>query len=597
MAKKQKIIAQIRDNSVFLIPVFLVLLIAPTIVYMRAVEQSEVAMTFWKGGKVTYDFFCYYKTLALRLCASIGILFILTQKFLYGFKFKFEKKIFIPLLVFLWFGAVSTFLSDYQEFAWLGFPDRFEGYLSILSYAFIMYMVYDLADNVKTHQWFFTIIIFLAFLLSTIGLFQYFNMDFFQTQFGKELILPSEFEYAANKLSFHQKNPVYMTLYQSNFAGSFTAMMFPMSFVALFFLKEKWQGIRFWAFLFLHLLIYSVWVACDSRAGLVGGFVALVVAFYFLRKLLRSNWKMIAGLLVAYVLITVGLKMRPQNILFTRYQQDGDGIERVMVEDLQIDKNKIKLKTNLWEATLVHNGKDLNIFDEKNVALPISTPQPGVMQITDPRYSGRYTGLIVRLIKNQKQELFLQFLIGPSSQLTFQFLPNNQFVLYDLARKKVIELTPIRKLGGDRFNKLASNRGYIWSRGAPLLLNNLLVGNGFDTFAAYFPQHDIPGKSQAWLSTNIIVEKPHNFFLDIGVSAGVPALISFIVFLFFVIKKAFKSISKDLSTSDLQTEAVIVVGILGFLVSCQFNDSIVSVSIIFWILLGLLMNLNQKVVD
>lgn len=593
MSKKQKIIAQVRDNSVFLIPVFLVLLIAPTIVYMRAVEQSELAKSFWKGGKVTYDFFCYYKTLTLRLCASFGILFILTQKFLYGFKFKFEKKLMIPLLIYLFFGLISTLFSEYQEFAWLGFPDRFEGYLSIISYAVILYMVYDLGEHTRVQKWVLWIMVFLAILLSIIGIFQYYHMDFFQTNFGKELILPSEFEYAANKLSFHQSNPVYMTLYQSNFAGSFTAIVFSMSFVGVFLLKSKLNRLAYYGFVLLHLLTFSVWIACDSRAGLVGGVVALITALYFMRKLIKKNWKLVGGLLVAYSLLMAGILHKPKNVIFTRYQIPDEIGEKLVLEDLKIEKNIIKIKTSHYQMSILHNGRELLVFDDKNTRLKVEMPQQGVMKINDPRYAS----VIMRLVRVQNDKVYLQFIMTNSSVLTFYYEPNGNFVLYDLARMKIIPLKPVPALGNMKTDHLASNRGYIWARSIPMLLNNLVIGNGFDTFAAHFPQHDIIGKSMVWYSTGVIIEKPHNFFLDIGLSAGVPALMAFLVFLFFVLSKSSKLISQDLTQYNNQLRLVLMMGVVSFLTCAQFNDSIVSVSIIFWVLLGLLMNLNSSVPD
>ena len=167
-------------------------------------------------------------------------------------------------------------------------------------------------------------------------------------------------------------------------------------------------------------------------------------------------------------------------------------------------------------------------------------------------------------------------------------------VFYDVGRKKFTEPLPIRTVFGDKYIHFASNRGYIWSRALPLLLDNIFIGSGFDTFAAIFPQHDYAGKMKAWGSGNIIIEKPHNFFIDIGLSAGVVALISFLTFLGWHFKNSVVLIKRQFEKPLAQINFILLLGIIAYLASGQFNDSIVSVSISFWVMLGLMFNINYQ---
>lgn len=600
MAKKQKILE--RDNTLFLIPVLIILLVAPTIVYMRAVEQSEIAQSFWRGSKVTYDFFCYYKTLTLRLFACIGIIFFLTQKFLYGFKFRFNK-IFIPYIVFLCFGLISSIFSDYQEFAWLGFPDRFEGYLSIISYALIMYMTYDLAGHEKSRRAIISILIFLAALLSLIGLFQYWGMDFFQTTFGKELILPEEFESAAGRLSFHQYNPVYMTLYQSNFAGTYTSMMFPMSCLGIWFF-QGWKKIFM---IGLNFLLFFVWVACASRAGMFGGVVALTAIFWFLRydliQILKKKWWLAPAYLAAYVLLLYLVVLKPGNDIFNRYMppkevtpvassapnQPAVVVPTYQLKNIVFTDKSMLLETTQYTITVKENSGSLSFFSENNQQLVVKFLEKGIIAFESPQYKS----VIFRMIRGPKGEMIVQY-VHEGQGIFALTVEKGRLIYYDLARKKAVEPTPLVPFFNRKYDKAASSRFYIWTGGISVLMDSLFIGKGFDTFPAVFPQFDYVGKRGAFGSTNIIIEKPHNWFLDIGISSGVLGLISFLLFLFYYFKQFLTSFSIAPDKMTGQLNFVLMIGVLGYLASGLFNDSIVSIEVIFWIMLGLSLRLTEE---
>ena len=55
------------------------------------------------------------------------------------------------------------------------------------------------------------------------------------------------------------------------------------------------------------------------------------------------------------------------------------------------------------------------------------------------------------------------------------------------------------------------------------------IGKGPDTFFAEFPQGDLLGKLYAYDTTQMIVDKPHNLYLQIGINEGGIALLAFLV--------------------------------------------------------------------
>lgn len=82
-------------------------------------------------------------------------------------------------------------------------------------------------------------------------------------------------------------------------------------------------------------------------------------------------------------------------------------------------------------------------------------------------------------------------------------------------------------------------RGYIWSRTIPILPDYLVLGAGPDCFLYEFPQDDILGKLYAYGTGSIVVDKPHNLYLQIFVNEGGIALLAFLAVAYLIYGTAF----------------------------------------------------------
>ena len=126
---------------------------------------------------------------------------------------------------------------------------------------------------------------------------------------------------------------------------------------------------------------------------------------------------------------------------------------------------------------------------------------------------------------------------------------------------------------------------------------NLLIGNGPDTFVAYFPQNDLLAKWWAYGTTNVIVDKAHNLYLQIGINQGGIALVAFLVLCIGYITQSLKlyAFKETYHEVDEAMGIGVMLGVVGYLGAGFFNDSVVSVAPIFWILLGCGMAVNYRV--
>ncbi|MBR3841118.1 MAG: O-antigen ligase family protein [Erysipelotrichales bacterium] len=132
----------------------------------------------------------------------------------------------------------------------------------------------------------------------------------------------------------------------------------------------------------------------------------------------------------------------------------------------------------------------------------------------------------------------------------------------------------------------ANGRGYIWVRIIKLLKEYWLFGVGVDALLPVMSYY-----FDTYQNIGIMIDKAHNEFLQILITMGLPTLIVYLSFYFFVIKDALQRlveiINKDSSWVGEPLYAGIFFVIFGYLAQSFFNISVIDVAPFFWILIGL----------
>lgn len=166
----------------------------------------------------------------------------------------------------------------------------------------------------------------------------------------------------------------------------------------------------------------------------------------------------------------------------------------------------------------------------------------------------------------------------------------------------------VPRLTPDHFNlpeaatNAGSGREYIWGKTIELIKQKPLLGYGFDTLTYHFPQYD-KYKISGMGSYEIIVDKPHNFFLGMAYGAGIPFLLVFLALVGLHLFNTLKAVI-HLKKMEVETgvkadywELVILFFMLTFLAQGMVNDSIISTTPIFWVLFGLGVSLNREILQ
>ncbi|KYH34457.1 O-antigen ligase [Clostridium tepidiprofundi DSM 19306] len=577
------------------LPLIVVVAIIPLVVRMKVIPLKGVLFEFWKGQKVNYDFFSYYKMigiLILSILAVIALLILVLKK-----EIALKKTYFyIPICVYSFFVIMSTIFSEYKSASLWGYPDRYEGMFALLAYILILIVTINIMNSERSIKILIYSLFASASIIGIIGILQYFGHDIFGTSFGKNLILPGKYKKLASGLKFTLgEHKIYATLFHYNYVGSYMAMLFPLTLTFAVLIKNKKAKIMV---SILSILMFANWVGSGSRAGLVGGIIALVVIIIMLRRYFIRHWKYMFPVIGVLLLLIIGINAVSSGAISKRIGQlindtrmlsnnsntDINNIQDVVTKGFNveiIEKNKI-LRFG------VENGK-IVFRDTDNKLIKVNMEKGNKILLKNDTYNDYNIYLKIadteegksNVIEVNKGKMNMYFILLKDG---FRFINN---------KREAVTLSKVERWGFEGKEKIGSARGYIWSRSIPLLKHTVLLGHGPDTFAIYFPQKDYIGKYNAYGTMGMLVDKPHDLWLQVGINTGIMSLIAmvalFIMYIVSSIKVYFRNSFDDFYSVIGVSVFVAIVGYIG---AAFFNDSVVSVAPIFWILLGIGISVN-----
>lgn len=213
-----------------------------------------------------------------------------------------------------------------------------------------------------------------------------------------------------------------------------------------------------------------------------------------------------------------------------------------------------------------------------------------LMTSTRSAWIGFIVSFILILILTYKQNNQYKQIIIFSIVIVvlFNLFDNNQLLnrfMTILSDLKILSSTSYTE-NPKAIEQVGSVRMFIWIRVIELIKMRPLFGFGIENLAIAFEKYyynDIISINGSYA----IIDKAHNDFLHIAVSSGIISLISYLTFVLTILISSFKRISKDLNI-------VFISSIIGYLACLFFNISVVSVTYIFWIYLGLMCKYNHS---
>jgi len=576
-----------------LLPVYLTLGFLPFLLRVHIYEHHLTQFPWYYANAEAYygDTFLTYRQWWFTAIAFYMLL-VLVAKALKDKKTLRYSITCIPMGVYALFSLLSGLFSEYKLFAFSGGFEQFENVFVRMGYALIVYYVFLILESETEVRYILYVLTFSTISLGLIGTLQTFGFDVLDTEFVKDLILPSSL--AAQVSTKLASNTAVMTLYNPNYVGVYVAMLFPL-YATLILFSKKWKEQLVYS-LTLVLLLISLYGSGSKAAFLVIA-VELFVLMVFMRRPILKFWYLVIPAATALVAIFLLVNQARDNVYIDRIQQalklrkTEYALESIETKD---DGVYIRYKGNELVVGLEEQTEGVYtflVFDGDGNRIEMKQKDDYYSyQVEDERFEG----FEVSLKLHGDATICVQVLIeGHAWIFTNQYDDTGEY--YYLTEKgKFDKLRMAEQVLFNDYERILSGRGYIWSVSIPLLKKYFVLGSGADSFVTAFPQQDY---LRLWRNgfAEQVMSKPHSLYLQVGVQDGVIALLGMLVFFgIYLIQSVRLYINTKFESFYEQAGVAVMLGVLGFVVMGISNDSSTTVSPLFWAIAGLGVYLNSQ---
>jgi len=547
-------------------------------------------------GKGYIDLFSYWKMLAICIIAVFMLINILFRDDKYTIvKHKQLLKIYIPMAVYGFVIILSVIFSKFTHISLVGMYERYEGGLVLLSYLIFVYYIITTLDDEDYLKYVIYSIMGVSSIIVIISILQGFGFDILTTKLFSRLIGVKGTGYIN---ATFDRGWAYATLYNPNYLGQYSAMLFPVLIGIFAYLKKK--KLKIYTGIIIILNLPTLYFSNTNTAYFS---IAISIIFFILIhiKFIWKNLKLkiafisvISIVLIGTILFISGTFGQDSIDYFDRQTginkfQEGD----IYLKDIKlIDNHSIKFVTNQFTIIMhVINANKENtynmFFSDDNGNYIKTGPKYNKVIFFDEPYKNKIEVIYyndnkidlnilsphkkvsgtVRLVYSFKDGILGMY--GPGGYIVRDIEPNNM---------------PKKLIGNE---KMFSRRLYIWAVTIKNLKDNIIIGDGPDTFRIIFDQLDMIGKVNMLHSTFIVIDKPHNMYLQIAQGTGVISLIAFLLMMIFYLIWSFKIYSNIDYKNSLKVFGMMCsLGVVSFLSSGVLIDSNISVTPTFYLIYG-----------
>ena len=588
-------IAIVKPNIMNLFPILFIVAILPLVMRLTPYTTKLNAYSWFTEANEYYDFFLIYKQIFFILISVLMVLIIALRAY-QNKKLLNYIPIFAPLAAYALLAIVSSVLSQYRMYSFLGNFEQHESLFALLGYFIVVYYIYLFVHTEEDIHLIMKGLLFCAIILSCIGLTQITNHDFFSTAFGWRLVTPRAYWDSMNDFTFSFANSnIYLTLFNPNYVGSYVALVAPVLLILMFFAKKP-KLIIIYCVAFLGLIISLL--GSKSASGLIGFSIGILLGLFLLRRYLLKYIRIVApvaAIVLIAVLVFNGIKGNMIGTAFSKItdiQKTEYALTEIQTNDDDIEitylGNTMKIKFFVDEQGLyTYDFRDDN---GQEILAEYSATANGTCTIQDERFPG--FSLYPFLYSATNVVGFAVTIDGYDWNFTNQTEDGTYYYFNQYMRLDKIIAAPSALFTG--YERYASSRGYLWAKTIPLLKDSTILGSGADTFSLVFPQKDYVAAYNTGMNGQFIT-KPHNMYLQTAVQTGVVSLIAFLIFYGMYFISSIRLYYRGRFNSYYsQVGVAILLGTLSYMICNVANDSTITVAPVFWVLIGLGIAVNAK---
>ena len=563
-----------KKKWVYILPVT-IFLYSVLVLKIKKIEFNFTGLNWIKDKEVFYDLFSFYKAQIIVFAAILAIAILIYDYVKSDEKIKVNYKSYLIFSIFAFFVILSFLFCEYKEIAKIGMFDRYESVFVSLSYVVMAaYILYILKNKKVELYLIIRIIIILGIILGVIGTLQYFKMDLFRMEWFKNVVVDSALGVNSQVNFAMPDGRVYLTVYNPNYVGVLMSMLI-IVFLNVFILSENRMN-KFLSLIGIPLMIISL-LGSGSRSGMFALVIGIIVLIAInIKKMWKYKYLFIIMLLVIFGVVN-----------FINEKTDGY-VQKRFVSIFKIEKKEItglqNIETRDERIIITYNDEKYSILKYKNspIGLVLEKEKNIIPRYKDGSYYFNVDGIDKMTIQVGKydEHSFWQFKID-KEKWNFIYTDKGMMYINNVGKLTSMKVAPnIKMLEG--YEKLGSSRVYIWSRSLPLIKERMITGYGPDMYVIAFPQDDYIYKAKFFSNRNIVVDKPHNMYLQYLVNFGVPAFIFFLLILLNAIYIGFRNKEENEYLKSIAVSSIFVIATVMF-----FNDSTVSTSPLMWTLIGI----------
>ncbi len=526
-----------------------------------------------------YDFFALIKVRAIMLTAFCVLgNFLLEISTSYSKVMSKEKidELKSKKFMFLWIILLSTIiafiLSDHKDIALWGAVERFEGIF--IHFSYIILFIYSISFFRKdgAFKFFSYCLLFSTFIVGLIALLQTIGMSPFEVPAIQQLLTPDDI-----KMTLVMDSS-FSTMYNPNTAGSYSVFM--MFAVAVIFILDKDVKVRVVAIIDFILMILMM-IFNQSEASYIA-FVA-AIAFGTLLYIILFAINKEKKKLITLVSVVVFVLVSSIVVVTTN-----DRVNSLVKNTFERFVGYVAVFTD-WEQV----EDEFYFYNEDDEFIKVSITDSGyiVSEGDTQLFADAYNEGSVTLETENFETITVGVQINPSDNIPYVNF-NNYFFIKGTPDSYLATLEGYARfehadfIGFEKYGSLFTNRGYIWSRSLPILIENPM-GVGPDVYSEYFPNADVAGRAFNQ-QPFVFVDKPHNLYLDMSINNGILYLVGFIGVVFLVLFEKFKLVFKNTDGVYNKNALIIYIcGIFAYLVNILSTDNIVIIILLFWIYLAI----------
>lgn len=580
------------------LPLIFILGYIPLLTRGMIYERLVLSSAIWFPEGSLYDFFLVIKSYGIILAGIFALII-----FIFDPEKRLKKDpIFIPFLGYFTFAIISGITSEYTELSLFGSFEVMESLPVILVYGFLFfygwhYIRRDGGKGLKILA-FGSLPGVVAVLL--IGLFQGFHINFLQTNLARTFILDPEMAGIVKEFTTDEVNPLYSTLYNSDNATIYFALVF---FTALvLYLSMKPSRYKF-IILGVAALAFADIIMAKTATGvvlLISGSVLLFI-IWAIKK--RIGYKILLGACGGVIGVCVLIAtLTPYGAKFMT--------EAGFVDDFQ------------YKILSIETGSFGSRFELPDRSITIAC---GESKEGDPVFfcrTNKGERVFNKNIGGGKPYYYLEDIEGVRQikienieqshnevkyTVSFDFndglTPWGWDFAYDRGSSACFFINPAGKRENfpdapERIlafpDTFLTARGMIWNYTLPKLGSFIAFGKGANTYVMVYPQEDY--LTEMRLEHHSLDVKPHSFYLQQWVENGLIALVFIMVFFILYLIRMWKICIPDhyfMESHYYALEGILMVSV--FLIAGITQDSNICSSPLFWALSGIALGGAQYV--